>query len=372
MNRCGKKVVLIASASTLLSIPSLQSALCKEYPYLYRSAYFLGRGDSGIAIANYEDAIFYNPAGVATGGERYKKTIFASPMIELSQDARDVIRQLRIQDNRDPTELLRKHRGKPLHVGANVFSGMILRRAAIGAFAHTSNTALLYKDHARGALETLHAESLVDIGAVFTLAHNFTPGFFAGITGKFIKRNRGYLNVNATEGHLLSSLNSHDDISMTGRGSGADIGLIYRPRSQINLALGLVIQDLGDTALTLEKKTDRPAEKRLLRDIPQTISIGTAIEFGTKYSKFRFLADFRDLTNEYGMSPYKRIHFGAELTFRNSIGFTAGLNQGYPSFGAYLDLKVLRLDVGAYGEEIGERAGSRPDTRFYFKLEAGV
>ena len=42
-------------------------ALELESYRLYRSAYFLGRGDTGIADADNHEAILYNPAGLALG-----------------------------------------------------------------------------------------------------------------------------------------------------------------------------------------------------------------------------------------------------------------------------------------------------------------
>src|SRR4051812_18693052 len=61
---------------------------------LYRSAYFLGRGDTGIATADNEEAVFYNPPVIAYGKGIYKLTILASPQVEVSQSARDLSHRL--------------------------------------------------------------------------------------------------------------------------------------------------------------------------------------------------------------------------------------------------------------------------------------
>jgi hypothetical protein len=53
------------------------------------------------------------------------------------------------------------------------------------------------------------------------------------------------------------------------------------------------------------------------------------------------------------------------------VGMTGGLNQGYPTAGVYLDLYVLRIDLGFYSEEMGDRVGTRPDTRYFLRLKAG-
>lgn len=353
------------------SLTPCRALIAAEYPYIYRSAYFLGRGDTGIAEADAEEAIFYNPAGLAKGKGIYKQIVFAAPMIEASKDTRDVAKQIELQES-DPTETLRKHEGIPQHVGANTFTGIILRRAAIGLFAHTSNTAMLYKDHKRGALESIYAESVTDTGAIFSLAHNFSKNFFVGLTAKYLKRNRAFFAANATESDKLTSFRSSDQISMLGTGTGADIGFLYKTTGRNIFSFGLTVQDLGNTTFIPDEKTDVSKKDRPLKDLKQTINIGVAYEPGTKYSKFRLLADLRDIANTNDHNPYKRLHLGTELTMRNVIGFTTGLNQGYPSFGLYFDFVFLRLDLGTYGEEVGSMPGSRPDIRYFAKIKVGL
>ena len=347
------------------------SAYGDEYPYLYRSAYFLGRGDTGIASPDNEDAIFYNPAGIALGKGIYKEIVFAAPMVEVSQDTRDVVRKVSVQEE-DPTETLREHQGRPQHLGLNAFSGIILRRAAIGAFGHSSNTALLYKDPEKGALESILAESVVDTGAVFTLAQNFGKSILMGVTFKYLRRNQAYFQANATDSEKLTNLSSSDQISMSGSGTGADLGFIYRTEGRTNFSVGLTVADAGNTTLVPDKETSLSKSERALKDIKQTVNAGVAIETGAQSSKFRILLDGRDLLSATGQDPTKRIHLGTELSLKDFIGFTGGMNQGYPTFGTFIDIRFLRIDMGLYGEEIGEQAGSRPDTRYYFKLHLGL
>lgn len=362
-----KQTIILSLCCTLQSI----TAFGDEYPYLYRSAYFLGRGDTGIATADYEDAVFYNPAGIAQGKGIYKEIIFAGPMVEVSQDTRDVVRKISVQEE-DPTDTLREHQGRPQHLGLNTFSGIILRRAAIGVFGHSSNTALLYKDPEKGALESILAESVVDSGAVFSLAQNFGKSVFIGLTLKYIRRNQAYFQANATDSEKLTNLSSSDQISMSGTGTGADLGFIYQTKGRTNFSFGLTVADVGNTTLIPDKKSELPKSERALKDIQQTVNTGIALETGAQSSKFRILLDARDLLSATGQDPTKRVHLGTELSLKDFIGFTGGMNQGYPTFGTFIDIRFLRVDMGIYTEEVGEQAGSRPDTRYYFKLHLGL
>lgn len=348
--------------------------LCQaeEYPYSYRSGYYLGRGDTGIAVADDEEAVFYNPAGLAVGKGIFKRIILLSPYVEVSKDTRDVVREITLQDS-DPTETLRHHEGKPQHVGVANFSGVILRKVAIGIYGYSTSTILLFKDHEQGAFETIDAHSRTDLGLTFSLAHQLgKSNFYAGTTLKYIKRTEATIYANATDTSQVSKMSENNSLAMTGTGTGADVGLMYRSNTRTELALGLTINDVGGIQFIPEKSTDLPKNERPLKDNKQTINLGLAIVPGTKISKFKILADYRDILNSYDMSSFKKLHIGGELTVLDIVGMTGGLNQGYPSFGLYLDTRVVRFDIGAYGEEQGKYAGSRPDTRIFMKLSMGL
>jgi len=53
------------------------------------------------------------------------------------------------------------------------------------------------------------------------------------------------------------------------------------------------------------------------------------------------------------------------------LAVRAGLNQGYLSAGATLDLWVLRFDFATYSEEIGAYAGQREDRRYVAQITVG-
>lgn len=341
------------------------------YPYLYRSAYFLGRGDTGIAIANDEDAIFYNPAGIAQGSGIYKKIVIASPMLEVSADTKDVVRKISLEKG-DPTDTLREHEGRVQHAGINEFSGIVLRRAALGAFVHGETDALLYKDPTRGAFEGVAARAVADLGATFSLADwFFKKNFTAGFTGKLIRRAQGKLDANATETDQFTNLNS-DSLAMVGQGTGADFGMMYKSTGRNPASVGLTVQDIGDTHFIPTKTTTIAPADRPLKNQRQTVNLGMAVEPGTKMSRLRLLFDMRDLAGKVEKSAVKRSHFGTELSVVGVLGFTAGLNQGYGAFGLYVDTRIVRFDIGMYTEEMGAKAGDRPDKRFYLRLMVGL
>jgi hypothetical protein len=338
----------------------------ESFNRIYRSAYYLGRGDTGIAIADDEEAIFYNPAGIAQGKGIYKKTVLAAPFVEFSKSTRDVVRQLGAE-NADAVDTVQQNVGKPNHIGAQTFTGLILRRAALGAFATSNVDLLAYKSADEGGLEVVDASADQTVGVTFSLAESFwSDKLLLGVTAKYLARGRGAVSASAAEAdEVQEKLEDRSSLLGTGEGGGADLGAMYKIPGRIPVSFGLTISDVGDTVITPQEPTTMDL------DVKQTINAGFAVEPGTKTSRLRLLFDYRDIAGAVTTNERKKVHAGAELAVRDVIGITGGINQGYATGGFYIDLYVLRLDLGMYTQEVGERVGTRPDTRYFVRLKAG-
>jgi hypothetical protein len=361
---------LIAAALVAwLVVPTgaaVADSILKSNYRVYRSAYFLGRGDTGIATADNEEAIFYNPAGLAYGNGIYKKVVLVSPQVEVSEATKDLTRQLSVEDA-DAVDTVRQHVGKPNHFGFNNFTGLILRRVAIGVVASGNVDLIAYKSPDTGGLEVIDAAAEENTGFTFSLADGFFSNkLLLGVTTKYLSRGRGEMSVSLAEADKAEeTLAEPSDFLGMGTGTGADVGMMLRGGGRLSPSFGLTVSDVGDTAIVPEEET------AVDLDLKQTINAGVAIEPGTKYSKLRFLLDYRDIASHTESNWRKKLYLGSEISVRDFVGVTGGLHQGYPSFGFYTDLYFLRLDVGMYTEEVGERAGTRPDSRYFARIKAG-
>ncbi len=354
--------VLQLSITGLLAFTSL-AAEAQDRGDIYKSAAFLGRGHTGVAIADDEDAIFYNPAGVASGDGIYKKTVLLSPMIELSNSTKDLIREFAVEKN-GSAKTLRKYIGTPQNAGIQNFTGIVLRRAALGAVVSANNDILIYKNPDAGALESAKMHSRAYGGGVFTLADSFlNKSLLIGVTGKYLYK--AQVDIDADLSRYDELQNQTQDLTKTGTGGGLDVGFMYKINHQLKPSIGLQIQDLGDTTFTSQEAGKNPDSNM------QIVNFGFAIETGTKLSKLRLLADYRDLLSRSETDAFKKIHLGADMSVIGIFGFSCGLNQGYPTAGLYADARVLRLDFGFYSQEMGEYAGHRGDRRLYLRLSAG-
>ncbi len=358
----------IASGLTCLTattrIEAAEAAQISES--VYRSAYFLGRGDTGIAEADREDAIFYNPAGLAQGTGIYKKTVLFSPQFEVSQGVRDVAKSLS-NSTSSAVDTVKNNIGKPISIGLQNFTGLILRRAALGIVASSHLKLVAFNDPDSGGLQAIDAQADQTLGATFTLAEKFFGDqVLIGVTGKYLQRARGGVTASAADVDTIQSqLNDQSKFLGYGFGSGADVGVMYRPGGKLNPSLGIVFNDVGDTQIKPKETTEQNL------NLLQTINLGLSLEPGTLQSKVKLLFDYRDITGRHYKNPYERTHIGTEISVWNRIGVTAGLSQGYPTFGFYTDIYVLRLDVGTYAEEASDYLGLRPDRRYFLRLIAG-
>ncbi len=387
-------VLLAALGATGAEARSIQE---DDAPQVYRSAAFMGRGDTGIATADDEDSLFYNPAGLAlferpplaknvltrfptfeeninpkADDRIYKRAILASPMVEGSESLRE-LKDGNANPREDPIGTARTLVGKNVHAGANQFTGLILRRVGFGAYGSARADGLLFKNKEYGGLET--AAARVDAYTGFTggIAQDFADGkVLVGAAYRTIYRGKAHAFAAPGESpeDLKTRLDFGEEIG-TGKGQGGDVGLMLRsPKfkyrdTTMRLAGGVLVRDAGGTRIV----PDHDPSPDL--DIPQTVNLGLAWDIGTRGSHIRLLADYRDVTQALDLTTIERSSLGAELWLSSNLGLTTGMHEGYASGGLFLDFTLLRFDLGVYSEEMGEKPGDRQDRRYFARVTLG-
>jgi len=337
-----------------------------DYHRVYQSPYYLGRGDAGIAIADEQHALFYNPAGLAYGKGIYKKWVLATPTVGGSMAARDLARKLEVEDAPE-REALMDAVGQPQHVYASAVSAIVLRRAAIGGFSQNTVDILVSKSQESRGLESVRASVLSDQGLVFGVAEKlFSDQFLVGASVKIIQRSFAKMEVGLLDSDALGQLRDENNL-VSGDATAVDVGFMWRGTDKKNpMSLGLTIENAGDTPLT------PVIPDQVLDPMLQTVNVGFAMEPGRRLSRLRLLVDYRDVLGSLEKEPIENLHIGAEITLRDYIGFTTGINDGYFSGGGYLDVRFIRFDTVIYTKEVGAFPGNRPDTRFLFQVQVAL
>ena len=175
------------------------------------------------------------------------------------------------------------------------------------------------------------------------------PGVKLGAAVKFITRREapeqklGFSEITSGP-DLFTEL--FDTLQSGNAGFGFDLGALYGINEK--LEVGLVIVDLVGN---IDDGND---------------DISTNLKLGVKYDLFsRISAEVNvvDLLNSDETAFFNRVHIGVEARLL-ILKVRGGFNQGYPTFGAGLNLGIIRADFAVWTEEQGDFPGFDGET-FY-------
>lgn len=340
------------------------AAWAEELPVFYKGIRPLGMGGAFTAVADDENAMFYNPAGLnkieALGG-----VDILNPYFEYSKNTLDFFKDLGdVEDAQTDTEqaqlaadLLEKWFGKHLHLRTGLFPSATFHNFGVGVLGQASFDGEV---HNPLGPNTLNIRAGYDIALVVSGAYAFMDKKLqVGATGKFI--NRRFLDQEYSTLDLVQEDGIKTDDFEKGTGVGIDLGAIYNPPMFLDPSFGLTILNIADVDLGDAGKLE------------QQVNLGAAVHPPLGFGKLLVAFDIVDLTNQLGRDNdlAKRLHLGVEYKLPVILALRAGLNQGYPSYGVGVDLWILNLNYAYYIEEIGAYAGQLPDRRHIFQFSIG-
>jgi hypothetical protein len=185
------------------------------------------------------------------------------------------------------------------------------------------------------------------------------------------------------------SVAEFEDFSLpfqSGDGYGLDLGFIYHLNSRWNF--GMQLSDAFYTNIKYDEyKDDNPSKSKPaytagirpewnlgVAYFPDKIYYWPGMYFETN-KRFTFAADLADIANSDETltdSFWKKVHLGAEYKFA-PFAVRAGVNSGYPTFGAAVATNVVQFEYAFYGEEQGRYAGQDPSWfhRIMFSVKIG-
>lgn len=339
-----------------------------SHAILYEGIRPLGMGNAFTAVANDENAVFYNPAGLSDI-TTFKLGLF-NPRFGVAKDSIDFIGDAGDADFDETAEvadLLRQYTGKPQHVSIGLFPyiGMNMFDAGVlfGILSHGAMDVEIRNPTWPESYVDLNADVGPVMGAGLKIPA--VEGLSAGMALKYLYR--GSLNEMYTPAQIAADDFGdivEDDMS-SGSGISIDLGAIYeRPdlipfvdNTKFGIAgLNMPDMSMGDaTRIKHQFNAGMAVEKTLL---PWCTIIGAF--------------DIHDITynaiEESQLS--RRIHMGAEVQIP-FVSLRTGINDGYLSAGGTLDLKAVKLDLATYTIEQGAYAGQKDDRRYLAQLFVG-
>ena len=96
---------------------------------------------------------------------------------------------------------------------------------------------------------------------------------------------------------------------------------------------------------------------------PWSLDFGLGFKWDNSFFKPTIVADFVDIVGCFtdkdftARSIMEHVKLGAEIRLLSFLDIRGGLNQGYWSVGAGLDLAILKVDVAYYWQEFGDKLG---------------
>lgn len=359
-----KNVVFIYLSFFLYNMSAFSQELQREF----RSAEFLGKGDTGIATAKGMDAVFYNPAGIAQGKGILSEIVGASPQLEGTENLKQLYDSYN-GGNKSALQVLAENQNTVFSGAAQNYTGIIFRKVGIGFLDRANANAYEGIDSNTG-IPTANIYAANRSGVYLTLAHDFfSERLYLGMNGKFLQKKEINLSISAlsaesqlSNGSLSTVINNNLN---QGSGIGADIGTMLILNKEYYTQAGIVCRNIGMQYRWVPDGNSPPTAE------PTVLDIGLSSSFGTKKSKVTVAGDLRDLTNNQNAVLAKRIHLGIEYTLLDKFGITAGINQGYPTYGVFFKATVVKAETGMYTEEIGTRAGEYPSQRIFARIVVG-
>lgn len=317
-------------------------------------------GDAFTAVNDDEYALFYNPASLGRDGRDLTLTPF-NP----SAEGTNILSNTNKFKNFPTTvigasDLLMDF---PVHASAGITPGFKLFNLGVSFIANDSYDVLLRnRTH-----PTLDLDLRSDRGVVLGFGIPITPSRLTrksksgsqttlGLSGKYIERTGLVDSMALTGPTVLDALNKKDAakiIDSLGRvkgiGWGVDLGLEHVSKFGPNkMVVGLSAMDIGGTNF---KEAYSPNGLEV-SNVPGQVNAGLA--FGQDLLVFDYIlsADIRGLNQE--MDFGKRIRLGAQIGIPG-LKLMAGMNSGYYSYGATVDLFFLKVTAGLYDVEIGSK-----------------
>ena len=352
----------------------------------------LGMGNAGIGLSFDENALFYNPAGLAS----VDSILVGFPfLMEVSDDSVNIIKEVsKLSGDSKNADIVALLMGKRVHFRSLIDLNLIMPFGELMTFgaAHGIETQFDFGVRNPVAIE-------IDFGFRLDRINNF--GFalpvargrwLVGAGVETIER----CDIPLTTATFGTVLNNSDIGSSIGkcelndlkRAQTFNFGFQRRleTASALKMTWGVTANNVGGLKFKRSDNETSPAD--------QNPEYSTGFSWQPSWGPVRLLyaIDIRDLTMEHADDTdcqskkstdclWKRLHIGTEIGISpidsgaSTFAIRAGFNQGYFTYGFELNpfifFRGLNIQYAVYKTETGSQIGDRPDKRKVFQLNLG-
>lgn len=337
---------------------------------VYIDPFDLAAGGAALTRASREGRIYANPALMPYGDKFHRwlgETTTLLSTRETIDTARDFVQSASgqkssSQNTGSTREFVDKLFETPVRVGWSVAASYVAAQFGLGVFSRFEPD-LRAREFGRYGLPEVVFTAESYHGAALAVATQSPWRWLSfGLTGKYIYALEPDIAIDITDDEAIRDLQNQSltpDLSKHYRGVGVDAGmLLFFQGTHVDWSLASKIDDIGGLAFSEGSRT--APDDYAPRDFRQVVSAGAGMTLHTGADAVHLAIDYRDAFDAYDEEPFKKFYAGTKVLLRTYIGLAAGIYHGYPSFGAELDLLIMRLSCTTYTRELGDRPGVDP------------
>ena len=352
----------------------------------------LGMGNAGIGLSFDENALFYNPAGLAS----VDSILVGFPfLMEVSDDSVNIIKEVsKLSGDSKNADIVALLMGKRVHFRSLIDLNLIMPFGELMTFGAAHGIELQFDFGVRNpvAIEIdfgLRLDRINNFGLALPVARG---RWLVGAGVETIER----CDIPLTTATFGTVLNNSDIGSSIGkcelndlkRAQTFNFGFQRRleTASALKMTWGVTANNVGGLKFKRSDNETSPAD--------QNPEYSTGFSWQPSWGPVRLLyaIDIRDLTMEHADDTdcqskkstdclWKRLHIGTEIGIfpidsgASTFAIRAGFNQGYFTYGFELNpfivFRGLNIQYAVYKTETGSQIGDRPDKRKVFQLNLG-
>jgi hypothetical protein len=332
----------------------------------YEDSFDMAAGGASLTRASQAGLIFSNPALIPLGVSFHRW--FGNELVIAGQpDTAETVKSLQGDQGEDPTAFAESLFEKPQHFGYSNALSYINRSGGFSAVSRldVDLSARRYGDY---GLPDVRLRGGSYHGAGLSLAgYAIDKVLTVGVTAKYIYAAAPDLVVSVSDQTKVKELQSGQklrELIAHNTGVGFDLGsLLFFQGYHFDTSIAAKVDDLGSTALSGSGELEK---------FKQVVSFGLGLTLHSDADALHLSADYRDVTNAYNEPLFKKLRLGMKATIRTYFGFALGLYDGYPSYGAELDLLILRVGLSVVTKELGTSAGMEPRKVYLLSLALGM
>jgi hypothetical protein len=281
--------------------------------------------------------------------------------LEIKTPGLDDITKFQELPNANGAEGLSSLYGRPIQTGLDARLSILGPRIGFSGYTNTYLKSYL----SNPLVPEWYIHYLSDYGLTVAFSTVFSDTLSAGIGLKRVTRSGGEVVLD-TQGinDYVSGVTSTADIlellDDVGIGYGIDVSFLYKSPGDSSSIATVVWKDVGTTSF---QKTSGDQNPPSIKD-NLTLGLGYIVKGPGLDIKTGF--EYRHILTS-GEQIGKKLHAGIEVSLP-LVDLRAGLSQGYSTFGAGLDLWIMRLEVAKFTEEFGVYPGQTPEESFQLSL----